>query len=145
MNLQGAQISSQNKSDTRILYVDDEHQNLRIFKIIFRRKYKVFTAISVDEALSTIAKEEIHILITDQNMPAMEGTDFLAKIDKEYPQTVKIILSGMTDTPKISEAVEKYNIFETVEKPFIEQELIEIFTRAEEQYQKNINSGVGMK
>ncbi|MCR9250286.1 MAG: response regulator [bacterium] len=145
MNLKGAQIDSQEKSNTKILYVDDEHQNLRIFKIIFRRKYKVFTAITVEDALNTMDKEDIHILITDQNMPAMRGTDFLAKISEEHPKTVKIILSGMTDTPKIAEAVEKYNIFETVEKPFIEQELIEIFTRAEEQYQKNLNSSVGTK
>ncbi len=145
MNLKGAQIDSQEKSNTKILYVDDEHQNLRIFKIIFRRKYKVFTAITVEDALNTMDKEDIHILITDQNMPAMRGTDFLAKISEDHPKTVKIILSGMTDTPKIAEAVEKYNIFETVEKPFIEQELIEIFTRAEEQYQKNLNSSVGTK
>lgn len=145
MNLKGAQIDSQEKSNTKILYVDDEHQNLRIFKIIFRRKYKVFTAITVEDALNTMDKEDIHILITDQNMPAMRGTDFLAKISEDHPKTIKIILSGMTDTPKIAEAVEKYNIFETVEKPFIEQELIEIFTRAEEQYQKNLNSSVGTK
>ena len=124
--------------NTNILYVDDEHQNLRIFKIIFRKKYKIWTAQSVADALEIMNTEDVHILITDQNMPAMRGTDFLAKIDEEYPTTVKIILSGLTDTPKIEEAIKKYNIFTTVEKPFVESELIEIFTAAEKRYKENL-------
>ena len=83
--------------NTRILYVDDEHQNLRIFKIIFRKRYKIFTAQSIEDAMNILQNEDIHILITDQHMPGMDGTEFLRAVSQNHPAVVKIILSGLTD------------------------------------------------
>ena len=59
----------------RILYVDDEPENLHGFKALFRRDYDIFLADSAPKALETMRATDIHVLVTDQRMPEMTGTD----------------------------------------------------------------------
>nr|HAD50189.1 two-component system response regulator [Algoriphagus sp.] len=64
----------------KILYVDDEENNLQAFKATFRRDYKIFLAISAKEGREILDKEEIDIIITDQRMPEETGVEFLESI-----------------------------------------------------------------
>ena len=59
------------KNKYNILYIDDEENNLIVFKNSFFRYYNIFTALSGKEGLRIIADEEIHLIITDQRMPEM--------------------------------------------------------------------------
>ena len=59
-----------------ILYVDDEEDNLVVFKSAFRRDYNVHTALSAKEGLKILKKEDIKVLITDQRMPDISGIEF---------------------------------------------------------------------
>ena len=63
-----------------VLYVDDEQNNLISFTAGFRKQFNVFTALSAKEAESILAKENIHVLITDQRMPEKTGTELLAPL-----------------------------------------------------------------
>ncbi len=56
-----------------ILYVDDEAENLLVLKSTFRLQYRIFTATSATEALDILARETVHLVITDQKMPVMDG------------------------------------------------------------------------
>lgn len=106
------------KNSIHVLYVDDEVNNLNSFKATFRRHFSVFTANSASEAEDILKDEEIHILITDQRMPETLGTELLAKAFTNYPDKIRILLTGYTDIEALKDAVNKGHIFRYIEKPW---------------------------
>lgn len=121
-----------NMADKKIsvLYVDDEENNLISFKANFRIKYKVFIAISGDEALKIMEKNAIDIIITDQRMPKMTGVEFLEKVLVKYPEPMRILLTGYADMNAVVDAVNKGKIFHYLTKPWNEEELDMTILRA---------------
>lgn len=113
-----------------VLYVDDEENNLISFKANFRIKYKVFIAISGDEALKIMAKNPIDIIITDQRMPKMTGVQFLEKVLVKYPEPMRVLLTGYADMNAVVDAVNKGKIFHYLTKPWDEEELDMTILRA---------------
>lgn len=106
-----------------VLYVDDEENNLVSFKATFRLKYNVFTAISGEKALEIIDNNEIHVIITDQRMPAMTGVEFLEKVIEKNSDITRILLTGFADMSAVVDAVNKGKIFHYLTKPWVEEEL----------------------
>ena len=108
------------KEETKIsvLYVDDEENNLVSFKASFRRYFSIFTALSVQEAIEILNHNEIHVLITDQRMPGTLGTELLAQSAKEYPDQVRILLTGYSDIEALQDAVNRGQIFRYLQKPW---------------------------
>jgi response regulator RpfG family c-di-GMP phosphodiesterase len=100
-----------------ILYVDDEEDNLVVFKSTFRRDFKVFTAMSGEEGLAILEREDIFLVITDQRMPKMSGLQFLNKLPKEK-DLIKIVLSGHTDLDAVLDAVNNFNVYRYILKPW---------------------------
>src|SRR5882672_833766 len=83
-----------------ILYVDDEPANLRAFTRAFRDAEflgKIHTANSPDEGLTLLDREEIAVIVSDQRMPIMSGTEFLARVVEVHPDAVRILLTAYTD------------------------------------------------
>jgi len=101
-----------------ILYVDDEPVHLKIFKITFGKQYNVFTAVSGQEGLEILKKEDIHLLITDQRMPKMTGTELLEKTTNINSNLIKIILTGFSDVNTIERAVNNCGIYKYITKPY---------------------------
>ncbi|MEJ2054815.1 MAG: adenylate/guanylate cyclase domain-containing protein, partial [Calditrichaceae bacterium] len=106
-----------------ILYVDDEKHNLVAFKAAFRRYYSIFTAESAEEGLKILAEHEICLIITDQRMPRITGIEFLEKVIPQYPDTIRIILTGFSDVEAIIEAINTGQVFRYINKPWNEDEL----------------------
>ena len=106
-----------------ILYVDDEEHNLISFKAIFRREYEIFTATSGEEGLAIVRNNPIDLIITDQRMPHMTGIQFLERILPEYPDTVRMILTGFSDVEAIIGAINTGRVFRYIGKPWNETEL----------------------
>ncbi|HLO70141.1 MAG TPA: response regulator [Flavipsychrobacter sp.] len=117
-----------------ILYVDDEQNNLVSFKATFRIKYNVHTAISGEEAIKILRANPIDIIITDQRMPNMTGVEFLESILDEYPDPMRILLTGYADLNAVIDAVNKGKIFHYLTKPWNEEELDMTIKRAFEVY-----------
>jgi len=111
------------KSPYNILYVDDEEQNLVSFKAVFRREYNVFTAKSGSEGFDILQKEPIDLIITDQRMPQMTGIQFLEKVIPQYPDTIRMILTGFSDVEAIIGAINNGRVFRYITKPWDENEL----------------------
>ncbi|MCB0282817.1 MAG: response regulator [Calditrichae bacterium] len=111
------------KKDFTILYVDDEEQNLFSFKAVFRREYKVLTAKSGDEGLELMLNNRVDLIITDQRMPKMTGIQFLEKIIPQYPDTIRMILTGFSDVEAIIGAINNGQVFRYITKPWDENEL----------------------
>jgi serine phosphatase RsbU (regulator of sigma subunit) len=117
-----------------ILYIDDEESNLRIFRINFKRYYKVFTTSSIQEAYQILRENPISLIITDQKMPEMSGTDFLKSIINEYPDVIRIVLTGFTDIQDIIQAINDCHIHQYVTKPYENGEMKNIIDKAIESY-----------
>jgi diguanylate cyclase len=119
-----------------LLLLDDEENMLRSLVRLFRRDgYKVLTANSVREAFDLLASNAVQVIVSDQRMPDMSGTEFLAKVRDLYPDTVRMVLSGYTDLATITEAINRGAIYRFLTKPWNDDELrghIEAAFRAHE-------------
>ncbi len=117
-----------------ILYVDDEETNLRVFKSNFRRFYKVHTSTNPVEAIDILKNEDIQIVVTDQRMPEMSGTEFLEKILPDHPDVIKIILTGFTDIEAIKDGINRCGIYKYITKPWNFEEMKAVLDRGMESY-----------
>ena len=106
-----------------ILYVDDEINNLISFRAVFRLKYQVYTTLDTDEAMQVLEANPIEIIIADQRMPKLSGSEFLQKVVEKFPDTVRILLTGYSDMSAVIEAVNKGKIFHYLTKPWNEDEM----------------------
>jgi response regulator RpfG family c-di-GMP phosphodiesterase len=104
--------------------------NLRVFKNTFRREYTVLTANSADEGFKLLSENFVDILVTDQKMPGMTGTEFLCKLREQYPNRppTRIPLCAYAKSENIEEAIEKCNVSMFVSKPWSPDQMRSIFT-----------------
>jgi adenylate cyclase len=107
-----------------VLYVDDEEHNLMAFKAAFRRQFTIYTSTSGREALGILRQHHIPIVVTDQRMPDMTGVQFLEAIIPEFPDTIRMILTGFSDVDAIIKAINTGRVYRYVTKPWDEQELL---------------------
>jgi response regulator RpfG family c-di-GMP phosphodiesterase len=118
----------------KVLYIDDEVNNLSAFKANFRRVYDVYTAESAAEGRKILESTDIEIILTDQRMPEMTGVEFLESIVKEFPNPIRILLTGYTDMQALIDAVNKGQIYRYLNKPWNEEELKMFINQAYEVY-----------
>ena len=119
----------------RVLYIDDEINNLLSFQAAFRRKYKIYIASSGAEGLNILNDEkDIQVIICDQRMPHSTGVEFFQVVRKAFPQPVRILLTGYTDAEAIIDAINKGEIFRYIKKPWDEFELQNAVQNAYELY-----------
>ncbi len=108
----------------RVLYIDDEINNLLAFQASFRRRYTIFTASSGAEGMKVLNQEkDIQVIIADQRMPNSTGVEFFQVVRKAFPHPIRILLTGYTDAESIIDAINKGEIFRYVKKPWNEVEL----------------------
>jgi serine phosphatase RsbU (regulator of sigma subunit) len=123
------------KSLYPILYVDDEEDNLVVFNSTFRRDYEVHLALSGEEGFEIMKKHPIQLIITDQRMPVMTGIQFLEKIIPDYPDCIRMILTGFSDIEAIIQAINTGRVYRYITKPWSREELKINIDRALETYQ----------
>jgi response regulator RpfG family c-di-GMP phosphodiesterase len=118
----------------RVLYIDDEINNLTAFKANFRKLYDVHIAESAAEGRKILESLEIEIVLTDQRMPEMTGVEFLESIIPDFPNPIRILLTGYTDMQALIDAVNKGQIYRYINKPWDEEELKMFINQAFELY-----------
>lgn len=107
------------KKKIKVLYIDDEQNNLISFKASFRFDYKVYTANNTDEALQVLEEQEgISVILSDQKMPDMTGVEFFEKIRPRYPNPVRILITGYTDIESVISAINRGHVFRYIKKPW---------------------------
>ena len=124
----------------KILYVDDEENNLQAFKATFRRDFKIFLALSADEGREILKSEDVHIIITDQRMPDETGVDFLTSIIPIYPDPIRVLLTGYTDIHAVIDAIYKGQIYHYLTKPWEEEYMRNVIQNAYEVYQLRLEN-----
>ncbi|MBW4670700.1 MAG: response regulator [Cyanomargarita calcarea GSE-NOS-MK-12-04C] len=124
-------MKSQANSKPKILVVDDEPDNLDLLYRTFYRDYKVLKATSGPAALDLLSQEgEVSVIISDQRMPMMSGTEFLSLTATQYPDIIRIILTGYTDVEDLVEAINAGKVFKYVTKPWEAEELKAVVRQA---------------
>ncbi|MEC4983684.1 MAG: response regulator [Oscillatoria sp. PMC 1068.18] len=125
-------MKSQNSSrKPKILVVDDEPDNLDLLYRTFYREYKVLRAESGPAALKILSSEaEVSVIISDQRMPEMSGTEFLSLTAVQYPDIIRIILTGYTDVEDLVEAINTGKVFKFLTKPWQAEELKAVVRQA---------------
>lgn len=120
----------------KMLVVDDEPDNLDLLYRTFRRDFQVLKAESGIMALEVLESEgEVAVIISDQRMPEMKGTEFLSKTVPQFPNTVRIILTGFTDVEDLVEAINSGQVYKYITKPWDPNELKIVVQRAAETYE----------
>ena len=118
-----------------VLCVDDEANILHALKRALRKEgYRLLTAGSGEDALALMAENDIHVVISDQRMPKMSGTEFLARVKDDYPDAIRIILTGYTEVDSITESINRGHIYKFLLKPWNDQNLKLEIRQALDQY-----------
>lgn len=102
----------------KVLYVDDEEGNLLAFRAGFRREFEVSTAQTPAEALAWLEQHAVHVVISDQRMPGMNGAEFLGIVRTRWPNAVRLLLTGYSDLEAVVEAVNLGGIHAYITKPW---------------------------
>ncbi|MFB2980796.1 SpoIIE family protein phosphatase [Microseira sp. BLCC-F43] len=122
-------------SKLKLMVVDDEPDNLDLLYRTFRRDFQVYKAESGPSALELLDREgEMAIVISDQRMPQMNGTEFLGRTVDRFPDTIRILLTGYTDVEDLVDAINSGQVFKYITKPWNPAELKAVVQQAAETY-----------
>ncbi len=103
-----------------VLAVDDEENNLALIKRTLRNEYEVVLASSGQEALQILDKMggEISLIVSDQKMPILSGTDLFKQVSEKYPNIINILLTGHSNVDILVDSVNECQLFQYILKPF---------------------------
>ena len=119
------------KQDQTLLLVDDEENVLRSLVRLFRRDgYRILAAGNVRDAFDLLATNDVQVILSDQRMSDMSGTEFLGRVKTLYPDTVRMVLSGYTDLATVTDAINRGAIYRFLTKPWNDDELREHIRQA---------------
>jgi len=108
-----------------VLFVDDDSYILESLRdVLHREPYTVLTATSGIAALDVLAANRVDIVISDERMPGMQGSELLAEIYRLYPHTVRIVLTGQASVKAMINAINEGQIFKFLTKPYAPTDLI---------------------
>lgn len=130
-------LSTNNGGKHTILAIDDEQNNLSLIKRTLRNHYNVLLASSGEEALEIVEEHghEISLIVSDQKMPEMEGTEFFIKISEKHPDIIKILLTGHSNIDILVDAINECHLFQYILKPFDPEQLCMIVENGIKKYE----------
>ncbi len=114
----------------RLLIVDDEERILTALKSVFRQRYHVFTTTDGHKALDFITRYQMHVIISDQRMPMMLGSELLRRSREISPRSVRILLTGYSDLAAIVGSINDGEVYRFISKPWDNQSLQSVVAEA---------------
>jgi two-component system, sensor histidine kinase and response regulator len=108
----------------KVLYIDDEQNNLNGFKAAFRFEYTIFIAVNVSQAYEYLKENPgISVVLCDQRMPDKTGVQFFEEMREMYPEPVRMLITGYTDIESVIDAVNRGHIFRYIKKPWTDNDI----------------------
>jgi diguanylate cyclase (GGDEF)-like protein len=139
-----AKIPVDNEGLSTLLLVDDEPGILSSLSRLLRREnYRILTASTCEDALRQLAEHQVGVIIIDQRMPGMSGTELLARARAMHPKTVRMVLSGYTALDSLTEAINRGEIYKLLTKPWDDAEMIHTVRDAFRHYGESIDAAAG--
>ena len=122
---QSKAASDESIAPVSILFVDDEPAILAAIKRLTRKIPAHFEFVTSPlQALALIAQKSIDIIVSDMRMPEMDGVTFLSEVATNYPETIRIMLTGNADSDLVMSAINKGRIWSFIEKPWDSEQLV---------------------
>ena len=110
------------KDKIKVLYIDDEDNNLSSFKASLRKDFNITTAMNGEEGLQLAREGDFQVVIADQRMPGMTGVEFFERLVKVKPDPIRILLTGYSDISSVIDAINRGEVYRFIDKPWnIEQ------------------------
>src|SRR3954471_17431806 len=108
----------------KLLLVDDEpNLTSALVRSLDRRQFEIFTADSAQQGLMILAGNDIDVIVSDERMPGMTGSQFLSEVRKQWPNTIRMILSGQADLEAAVRAINEGEVYRFLLKPCHPKEL----------------------
>jgi class 3 adenylate cyclase len=117
-----------------VLIVDDEPRVLDSLEALLAMDYRVLRAERGEEALKVLAAEDVAVILSDQRMPGMTGTELLAQSRAAAPDTVRVLLTAFTDADALMASINAANIYQFLLKPWDPKELVHTVRRGVERW-----------
>ncbi|CAG1012137.1 partial Hydrogenase transcriptional regulatory protein hupR1, partial [Burkholderiales bacterium] len=95
-----------------VLIVDDEQRSLETLRRTLEEEFRVVVAASAEDALRVLESEFVQVVLSDQRMPNMSGVEFLRRVREQWPDAIRMIISGYTDPADIIAAVNDAGIYQ---------------------------------
>jgi response regulator RpfG family c-di-GMP phosphodiesterase len=128
------QASLAEKTPAVLLFVDDESNVLKALRRLFHSEnYVIYLAAGGAEGLEILRQHAVDLIISDMRMPEMSGAEFLAHAVEQWPETVRILLTGYADLQSTIDVINKGRIFSYCNKPWNDEELKLLVRNALEQ------------
>lgn len=121
-------------AEATVLLVDDEARVLDSLEALLAMDYRVLRAERPDAALDLLKGEDVALVVSDQRMPGMTGTEFLSRCREVSPQAVRVLLTAFTDADALMESINAANIYQFVLKPWDPAELVHTVRRGVERH-----------
>ncbi|WP_395691171.1 sigma-54-dependent transcriptional regulator [Piscinibacter sp.] len=115
-----------------VLLVDDEVRSLDAMRRTLEEDFEVLTATGADEAREQMARREVHVILCDQRMPGTTGVEFLREARERWPDAVRIVISGYTDSEDIIAGINDAGIWQYILKPWVPDHLLQTVRSAAE-------------
>ena len=131
------QMNEPAKTLPGILVIDDEVRAVETLARILEERFDVHTATGVAEAREILELEWIQVVLCDQRMPDMTGVEFCAEIRERWPEIIRIIISGYTDSEDLINAINEGGIYQFITKPWHPDEVIVKLNNAVELFELN--------
>ena len=120
----GKSHSAKTSKRHTVLIVDDEMGVLKALKRVFiDEDYAIITAENAPDGLSALAVNNVNLVISDYQMPGMSGIEFLKIVKERHPNTIRIMLTGVTDTNVVMGAVKDGAVYKFITKPWNDEDL----------------------
>lgn len=118
-------VQAEAEAKATLLLVDDEANVLSSLKRLFRpHGYRILTAESGAAGLEILKHETVDLVISDMRMPGMDGAQFLQKVNKQWPDTVRILLTGYAEIGATIDAINKGHIYRYISKPWEDNDIV---------------------
>lgn len=118
----------------QLLIIDDEQSILRSLHRQFRRTYAVYSASSAEQGYQLMQDVPIQVIISDQRMPGMSGSEFFEQVKTEFPDAIRLLLTGYADIQSVIAAINDGNVYRYITKPWDPGELDSIVAQAFDRY-----------
>lgn len=116
------------REDYPLLYVDDEQDNLVVFKASLGDEFRILTARSGEEALELLESEDIALVLADQRMPGMSGIDLCEQIRLHHPNVRRVLITAFSDQQTAMDAINRGGVHGFLMKPWDDLELRQVLT-----------------